>query len=1094
MKHFLTYTLAALLLFVGCVQNVEPVKPLEKSQGLEISFGNINYDMVSIETRATLPTAVEDRVSNLYVLIFRQDGTRVYSQFYDVSTRMESAAFPANRSYCWYATKTAGNSTQTSGKIKINSADLPDEVDGTIYIITNLDNEVTSLSDSQLDVVGTQDELLFLMTQFLSESQSITRTGNFVMVGSGDITIHEGNLTHIQCYKNHSSSISLERIDAKVSVTFGVVPGAKVKVHATLPGGLQQEYYQMIESFEMESWQVFNLPNGSYVIPRPVDAPDDLTGGYFDSNVRSFESIKEGVPCQGYAEDDLQCTNPINTTREEYGFSFYMWENRQSSNKHKSVTSGEYSGISQYNLRDKRLRNADGTLMEGENKWEFAPENATYIVVKGVAKLKHIFITGEEDLEHSLLADVTYTIHLGDFGVSSDNSNVSRFDNYDINRNTHYTYNVNIRGINNIIVETEADSSESGYDELNEKQSGAKGLIFANPSLNNYTFDAHFGQRVFKVKYEDFIIFTNIDSLSWFVSSPFGRVGMPDRVGPNMVEIPNGLDYKWVHFAINRDENPQLNKPWPGRNSPQLMNILDFANYIRGEVKKRQLNQPSDFGLHGDDIIYVQVYVDEYYYDVDPISGEYRESLWREFVNQQMREMSLICIANQSADKTSAYTKGLITIRQRAIQTIYNPQTAMEGWGVEIVDEYRDRNMRFYNRSHRRSEEKNMNVSGIGTTSDLNGLYNSGKLWGLVSYSNTFVSGVPWSNFLDYSKADVGVSYTDFLKDEDEIVTMRYACLARNRDENANGVIDQDEIKWYMASLDQLRLLFIADQGLSGQAQLYYVPDPGDGTQHDGLDPTYNENYDKWRSHVVSSTMKNNQAQFVFAEQGSSFNTYGREYDWDERARYTMRCVRNLDRNPAAPRSITNQNDTPPHLITMTQNEDNTYTFDLTHINPQSLRPKVTTDLLPMDQYSLMARPYKKFTTGPLCDLNALSSYNDNGYIELQGMLSDGLSPCPEGYHTPNVREMTIAFMNIEYGNSANERNYFWPTSDVSHGLMVCNYWSFGATRAGGNGFNKKNPNQYITWYFCKGQSNITVDQNKGTFTTGLIRCMKDED
>ena len=37
------------------------------------------------------------------------------------------------------------------------------------------------------------------------------------------------------------------------------------------------------------------------------------------------------------------------------------------------------------------------------------------------------------------------------------------------------------------------------------------------------------------------------------------------------------------------------------------------------------------------------------------------------------------------------------------------------------------------------------------------------------------------------------------------------ACMSRNRDENGNGRIDADEVKWYLATVDQYKGLWIGE-------------------------------------------------------------------------------------------------------------------------------------------------------------------------------------------------------------------------------------------------------------------------------------------
>ena len=73
-----------------------------------------------------------------------------------------------------------------------------------------------------------------------------------------------------------------------------------------------------------------------------------------------------------------------------------------------------------------------------------------------------------------------YTIHLGDFSTSGS------YGDFSVKRNTSYTYNVSVTGVNNIIVEATTDD---------EKQPGAEGEIYDNTNtLYTYNLDAHYEQ------------------------------------------------------------------------------------------------------------------------------------------------------------------------------------------------------------------------------------------------------------------------------------------------------------------------------------------------------------------------------------------------------------------------------------------------------------------------------------------------------------------------------------------------------------------------------------------------------------------------
>lgn len=55
-----------------------------------------------------------------------------------------------------------------------------------------------------------------------------------------------------------------------------------------------------------------------------------------------------------------------------------------------------------------------------------------------------------------------------------------------------------------------------------------------------------------------------------------------------------------------------------------------------------------------------------------------------------------------------------------------------------------------------------------------------------------------------------------------DIYTGAYkACMSRNRDENGNGTIDENEIKWYLASVDQYKGMWAGEEAFDTDARLF---------------------------------------------------------------------------------------------------------------------------------------------------------------------------------------------------------------------------------------------------------------------------------
>lgn len=1094
-QRLLNFATSALLL-VSCLghQQVEPYHI--SSDGQSIQFEYRDFERVDIGTRASLSPDVEARILNMYVLIFDANtGKRIYSHFYTSDAKVGTSGDVQTNRNSWYTNSTPPTS---SGRIGLSS---PDVANGRIYLIANLEDDLRNLTAAQLSSMEEESELLNFVTHY--NQPTLERMGLLNSVGYSSVSINGNDITlgSDPAFQGtlQSGRIHIDRMDAKVSFTVGIVPGSVYQRAGKDGQGRDVIFYQRILSFEPVSWCAHNVPMGSHLLPidetlaTRTSSPDPETfGGYPPTKEHDFETATSNDNCGGYAPGDLENSTYLSSglSRQEYGFSFYTLENKQIAKQ--SVNSAEALskyGITGYHLRDKRNKNADGTYSSGE-MWEFAPENAEYVTVRGIVHLEQ-FSDLDPDTKHDLSMAATYTIHLGDFG-SSKTAADSRFDNYTINRDTHYHYTINIKGIGD--VETEVIADQTAYNRSNEPQSGAAGdvvLVYDNC----YYFDAHYDQKVIKFSYDELCAIGDIETLSWYVSSPFGRNGMPDRMGPSLVEVPNGLDYKWVKFVENVGANPTYNRTYPGDNSPLLLDVIQLCDHLRDQVNKYKIDPTtSDFDEDGN--LYFTVYVDEFYYNQDPISGEARPSLWHEFTNKPDRILHLMCTESKSIDGASSRTRGVLTIRQKSIQTIYSTAAA-EGWGIETVDETQG-HLWFFNRSETWDLLKDkgnplnsvINASGYPSNNaecKLNGLYNSGKLWGLLQGGGntddsplkaSFRENVEWSDYLDYNRPDDHLDdlgrHISWLKDDDSIATLRYACMARNRDNDGDGIIGEHEIHWYMASVGQLTQLFIGDLGLPQSARLYNITNAAEANAI---------GYDSWRCHVISSTNIRNASStggsnrpiIIWAEEGNSSSAYGLDAQWGKAGELSVRCVRNLYEDDARD-DITDPQDFAPPIASVQANPDGTYTFDLTHTNENSLRIKTTVELPPTDEHSATSRTYKRFQTGPLANEGA--SYGQdmwhNGENSIYNRLLRGESICPEGYRVPNIREMIVM------GNLVTD-NSFWE----GRKYMVCNSYSFGEF---GNQLDKGSASKKsYTWYFDR-------DRASTDYVSAYIRCVRDVD
>lgn len=1029
------------LLLSGCIKDpdLRQVQPGEGDVWVNLDFGHTDFDEVTVTTRATLGQIAESRVSNLYVFFFDQNGARVAGHYFDSSNRLDAYndVVSADEN-CWMVdNRMADGEPATSGTIRMK---VPQLAGGGICIVANLDTDIFSISSEMFGFIQTRDELMEMVGTLNHDTTD--RTGRFPMTGEvSGISVTRNGITSST---GDTVSVPLKRLDAKVEVRVRAAVGNETTV--TTSDGVTT---QRIKSFTPESWQVVNLPRGSYLFERSVaaDGSHDAATGLFDSYDVSFES--QTPKTFTYVNSQNQSVEVQNVP--EHGFSFYMYENRPAAKR---------SVNDDYHLRDRRIKDASGRYDTTNGLWEYAPETGTYLIVKGQVAMD--VDVGATAPAQTLNADVVYYIHLGD--ITAD------MDDYRVNRNTHYIYTVTIKGVENIQIEVSTNV---------ENESGATGHVYiARESV--YTFDAHYGQRVFVFDQENI----TPEDVTWYVKTPFGREGMPERV--NGVEIPNGLDYEWVWFRVNEVD------PATGQYSPrnrayhpdEVMNVLEFCQYIREQKTRYDRGQTNDFleevdpelrqqypdrpEIYRRHRIYVTIFVDEFYYDRDPITGEVRPTLWKEFVNQDNRMMHILCDTQFSADGDSSATGSVVTIRQRSIQAVYDIARAdlNTAWGCEVIDES-EGHLWFYNRNETFGTAPYR--TDYGNDSRSNGLYNTARLWELVDSRGNYVQK-RWDDYLDYDREND--DNLIFLKDDDELATARYTCMMRNRDNNGNGEIDPSEVRWYIASIQQLTALYIGDGGIDEDAKLY------DRYNNYGVNETDANGAVMWRSHVISSTRWGKDGNYstyptmLWVEEGLSTSAY-QQYT-TKPGRYAVRCVRNLGMDPATEQeAIANLNDAdkmPDHsvifeTVSETNDVNSVYRFDLRRVNERSLRSiDVTTELDPSDEYAVNARTYSAFETGPRV------TYSGD-YPTLKTMLENDGTPCPSGYRVPNIREASLMSNYI-----TSEVNANWWSGLYT---FVGSYYSFGTY---GRNFEFE-----PSWY-CR-DGHVTISRpNEAT----VIRCVRD--
>lgn len=405
-------------------------------------------------------------------------------------------------------------------------------------------------------------------------------------------------------------------------------------------------------------------------------------------------------------------------------FFFYMPENAQDTT---ALTSWTYA--------DRDRRNADdyGTFT-------YAPAKATYVVVEGTYSGP-----GEKDATGTSTGNVTgtvkYTIHLGNFGKSNSDTG-GAYDNFIVKRNSKYTYTITVNGVNSIIAE-----AKQGV----ETQPGAEGQIVNETSHVVVELDSHYENVLLTLPK------SAVTNYSISVSTPYDNF-IYNGTSKNAEAV------KWVKFGKPASATTFSN--YPGDD-----NVTDIYGLVDA---LKNVDSSSDYYLVSGDKVYVQAFVDEYFYSDKEIGT---------FVDADDRTLSFtVGTAQVSKDKQSSYVKGAgFTLKQKSIKTFYNSNVS-NPFGIEYVEE---------------TPEATLGTSDNYAGEELqNGLKNTKEIIGDNASWGTYVNIS--SNGHNGATAPVAANIMTTTGNNP-----MYQCLSRNRDLNGNGEIDEDEVRWYLPAFRQ---------------------------------------------------------------------------------------------------------------------------------------------------------------------------------------------------------------------------------------------------------------------------------------------------
>lgn len=486
------------------------------------------------------------------------------------------------------------------------------------------------------------------------------------------------------------------------------------------------------------------------------------------------------------------------------------------------------------NLQDAKQDVTVQEMRENDNKtnpkvFTNAPEYGTYVVLKG----KYEETTKDGSTK---TADVTYYVHLGDCSVN--------YNDYNVERNCKYTFKITVAGVDKIIVEAQKEGNE---------QPGAEGVVLKyGDTGKNLTLDSHYEYMVMRFYQADIQNLKKSNLGYYYQVYALGKktepINVKDEANPKTPEHQkqlNGVDTSWIEFAIKGrgnsessygSENDGRGTPcdYPGKSGKS--GTKDIETFLK------QLYDNADEDNFWNNVGYIDAtcFVSENYYDY---------LTWDQYVNNV--DKRAFYVANNvwvSKDTRSVYAEAQYGLTQHNIQTFYDRRQAESviAYGCETIND----------------EEKSNGDSDFNLKDQVEG-----------SNGNDYWDGrANMMQDIDKFKDNKPVKYWDELKGN---ISLRIACMSRNRDLNGDGKISENEMRWYAPATQQYAGLWIGEQILSKESKLFKK--------------STTELDDNNRMVYYSSTKD---AESFLSEEGMATGNYNSSTS-PYRPKY-VRCIRNL--------------------------------------------------------------------------------------------------------------------------------------------------------------------------------------------------------
>ena len=674
-------------------------------------------------------------------------------------------------------------------------------------------------------------------------------------------------------YLNDGNAVTIQKNGTDVSIKEGVdvIRLYRILAKNTLTINSPTDGITQKPKFTLKSYRLYNVPEGGQLVPN-ANISTANTEPEYTANITAAD-----------VESHYQAFS------NNSSFTFYYPENLQAST----------STINAWEDREKNSWNTEGTQKSFTN----APAKAAYIEIQG----------DYVDNTDNVSANVSYTIHLGNFGDTEKGRSLS---NFNVIRNNNYIYTVTINGVNDIIAEARIENEDHNDNPY------AEGFVVKVGDGQHYEVDAHYEARVLKFTKSSIQALKNSHSNQpgyiLNVSTPFGKTTQTVNVkadgvytmanqpictiaqatdidNPDNTTIKEALfgdkeaDFRWMRFVRNTTGNvtkdgndislytckyPGDQNRYSSTNKGGWMNVFELLAQLYNE------------GTYTDnDEAYYTCFIDENYY---------ANKEWVAYVNKDPRTMQIANNLSISEDKKSVYAEVAYSISQRSIATFYRNEDIV-AFGTEIFDEedlfHTEDNPTRLGSSNSISLYQNLSINGTDDWDGFTGTKNTNltRKW----YENeTRSSGYTTYNINVNNIENIQPLYKSAAK----------ACMSRNRDLNGDGDIDDGEVRWYLASGGQYHALYIAKTSLPAESWLINTDDLVDidnkykeGANNNNPDGRWvnDDNGHNYRGKYHYYTSSGSSTATYWPEEGLTLNP-AQTSGWVSRAEL-VRCVRTLE-------------------------------------------------------------------------------------------------------------------------------------------------------------------------------------------------------